>query len=96
MSFRNCYSFVEVTRQFPKLANAHVTQKYEGMKFKAEHTFEQRLAESDRVRAKYPDRIPGNLFPFIRSKVLAERKFLVICEKIDKSKMEVRVLCSTS
>ena len=29
------------------------------MKFKAEHTFEQRQAESQRVRAKYPDRIPG-------------------------------------
>ena len=32
------------------------------MKFKAEHTFEQRQAESQRVRAKYPDRIPGNIF----------------------------------
>eukprot|EP01033_Poteriospumella_lacustris_P010332 gene10332-7341_t len=40
------------------------------MKFKQEHTFEQRKAESDRVRAKYPDRVP------------------VICEKLDKSKME--------
>ena len=29
------------------------------MKFKAEHNFEQRLAESERVRDKYPDRIPG-------------------------------------
>lgn len=29
------------------------------MKFKAEHTFEQRKAESERVRHKYPDRIPG-------------------------------------
>lgn len=29
------------------------------MKFKQEHTFEQRKAESDRVRAKYPDRVPG-------------------------------------
>lgn len=33
------------------------------MKFKAEHTFEQRQAESQRVRSKYPDRIPGaNIF----------------------------------
>lgn len=32
------------------------------MKFKAEHTFEQRQAESQRVRAKYPDRIPGTIF----------------------------------
>jgi len=31
------------------------------MKFKAEHTFEERKLESDRVRAKYPDRIPGKL-----------------------------------
>jgi hypothetical protein len=29
------------------------------MKFKAEHTFEERKIESDRVRVKYPDRIPG-------------------------------------
>jgi len=40
------------------------------MKFKSEHTFDQRKAESERVRGKYPDRIP------------------VICEKIDKSKIE--------
>lgn len=40
------------------------------MRFKAEHTFEQRRTESERVRAKYPDRIP------------------VICEKIEKSKVE--------
>ena len=33
------------------------------MKFKNEHTFEQRKAESERVRGKYPDRIPGNLNP---------------------------------
>ena len=41
------------------------------MKFKSEHTFEQRKAESDRIRDKYPDRIP------------------VICEKIEKSKVQV-------
>lgn len=37
------------------------------MKFKAEHTFEERKAESERVRNKYPDRVPGNtihLTPF--------------------------------
>jgi GABA(A) receptor-associated protein len=28
------------------------------MRFKAEHTLEQRKAESERIRAKYPDRIP--------------------------------------
>ncbi len=31
------------------------------MKFKNEHTFEERKAESDRVRSKYPDRVPGNI-----------------------------------
>lgn len=31
------------------------------MKFKNEHTFEERRAESDRVRSKYPDRVPGNI-----------------------------------
>lgn len=41
------------------------------MKFKAEHTLEQRRAESDRIRDKYPDRIP------------------VICEKVEKSKVQV-------
>eukprot|EP01039_Chlorochromonas_danica_P006609 gene6609-7302_t len=39
-------------------------------KFRQEHEFEERKLESERVRAKYPDRIP------------------VICEKLDKSKME--------
>lgn len=34
------------------------------MKFKQEHTFEQRKAESDRVRAKYPDRVPGMFIIF--------------------------------
>ena len=41
------------------------------MKFKSEHSFEGRKAESDRIREKYPDRIP------------------VICEKIEKSKVQV-------
>jgi hypothetical protein len=31
------------------------------MKFKSDHTFEERKAESERVRTKYPDRIPGKL-----------------------------------
>ena len=35
------------------------------MKFKTEHTFEQRKAESERVRGKYPDRIPGIFCIFI-------------------------------
>jgi hypothetical protein len=32
------------------------------MKFKGEHTFDERKAESERVRTKYPDRIPGKFF----------------------------------
>ncbi len=28
------------------------------MKFKEQHSFEERQAESERIRAKYPDRIP--------------------------------------
>ncbi len=61
------------------------------MKFKQEHTFEQRKAESERVRGKYPDRIPGLfLFCFVKSYYLVLLKNLtVICEKIDKSKIEV-------
>jgi GABA(A) receptor-associated protein len=42
------------------------------MRFKAEHTLAQRKAESERIRAKYPDRIP------------------VICEKTEKSNVQVR------
>jgi GABA(A) receptor-associated protein len=41
------------------------------MKFKLEHNLEQRVAESSRIRSKYPERIP------------------VICEKSDKSKVQV-------
>ncbi|RYH29787.1 hypothetical protein EON65_07370 [archaeon] len=32
------------------------------MKFKQEHSAEERKAESDRVRSKYPDRIPGQSY----------------------------------
>lgn len=28
------------------------------MKFKQQHSFEERQAESERIRSKYPDRIP--------------------------------------
>ena len=28
------------------------------MKFKVEHTLDQRKAESDRIRQKYPERVP--------------------------------------
>jgi GABA(A) receptor-associated protein len=41
------------------------------MKFVQEHSLDQRRAESNRIRAKYPDRIP------------------VICEKSEKSKVQV-------
>lgn len=64
------------------------------MKFKSEHTFEQRKAESERVRAKYPDRIPGEqlsiLYLFYHR--CNDPFFIisaVICEKIEKSKIEV-------
>lgn len=60
------------------------------MKFKSEHTFEQRKAESERVRGKYPDRIPG-LFLLLMNelRLMDIISLLVICEKIDKSKIEV-------
>jgi len=77
------------------------------MKFKSEHTFEQRKAESERVRAKYPDRIPGEqlsilyLFFYLSYLDGSEDTLIhrcidpffiisaVICEKIEKSKIEV-------
>lgn len=34
------------------------------MNFKSEHTFDQRKAESERVRTKYPDRVPGKFLIF--------------------------------
>lgn len=43
------------------------------MKFKDEYSLEQRKAESDRIRQKYPDRIP------------------VICEKVERSRVQVRL-----
>lgn len=70
------------------------------MKFKAEHTFEERKLESDRVRSKYPDRIPGKLkivrgllgMPLCQILYSLFYSLTVICEKLDKSKMEVRFL----
>jgi hypothetical protein len=67
------------------------------MKFKQEHSFEERKAESDRVRTKYPDRIPGKKnspIKFYESPTSLSISLLcvVICEKLDKSKLEVRFL----
>lgn len=33
-------------------------------KFKEEYSFDARKAELDRVRAKYPGRVPGDIFQF--------------------------------
>lgn len=46
------------------------------MKFRAEHTSEQRLAESSRIKEKYPDRIP----------VICERNERSEVQDIDKKK----------
>jgi GABA(A) receptor-associated protein len=46
------------------------------MKFKQEFTFDQRLAESSRVLAKYPDRVP----------IICERNTKAKIEDIDKKK----------
>jgi len=45
-------------------------------KFKDQHTFEKRAAESNRIRSKYPDRIP----------VIAERASSSSIPDIDKKK----------
>ena len=36
-------------------------------KFKDEHPFEKRKAEAERIRQKYPDRIPVRSYLFARS-----------------------------
>ncbi len=46
------------------------------MKFKQEHSFEERRSESDRIRSKYPDRIP----------VICERSEKSPVADIDKKK----------
>lgn len=49
------------------------------MKFKQQHTLEERKAESDRIRAKYPDRIPVICEKADKSKVadIDKKKYLV-------------------
>eukprot|EP01039_Chlorochromonas_danica_P006615 gene6613-7308_t len=51
------------------------------MKFKESHTFEERVKESERVRAKYPDRIP----------VICEKVETSSMEDLDKKKYLVPV-----
>ncbi|XP_041375462.1 gamma-aminobutyric acid receptor-associated protein-like 2 [Gigantopelta aegis] len=48
-------------------------------KFKEEHTFEQRKAESNKIRSKYPDRIPVIVEKDAKSQIqnIDKRKFLV-------------------
>lgn len=49
------------------------------MKFKLEHNLEQRLAESSRIRSKYPERIPVICEKTEKSKVqdIDKKKYLV-------------------
>jgi GABA(A) receptor-associated protein len=62
------------------------------MKFKLEHSFELRKTESERVRTKYPEIVPGlinifdKLYTFFSFNNLLSNA--VICEKIERSKME--------
>lgn len=35
------------------------------LKFKNMYTFEERKLESERIKAKYPDRVPGNIYVYI-------------------------------
>jgi len=60
------------------------------MNFKSEHTFDQRRAESERVRNKYPDRVPG-MCSSPSFLLFLINMLIVICEKLDKSKMEVQL-----
>ena len=39
------------------------------IKFKSQHTFDQRKAEAERIRSKYPDRIPVICEKIAKSKV---------------------------
>ena len=47
------------------------------MKFKQEHNIEQRKAESDRIKNKYPDRLP----------VIVEKSDKSTVQEIDKKKV---------
>lgn len=49
------------------------------MKFKNEHSMEQRKAESDRIKTKYPDRLPVIVEKSEKSKVndIDKKKYLV-------------------
>jgi GABA(A) receptor-associated protein len=51
------------------------------MKFKSEHTFDNRVAESGRVLSKYPDRVP----------VICEKNSKSLIDDLDKKKYLVPV-----
>lgn len=53
------------------------------MKFKSEHSIEQRKAESDRIKNKYPDRLPVIVEKSEKSKVndIDKKKYLGISDQ---------------
>ncbi|KAI6006019.1 autophagy-related protein 8 precursor [Pisolithus albus] len=54
-------------------------------KFKDEHPFEKRKQEAERIRQKYPDRIPVSIRHIAGRGINGGAGFQVICEKADRT-----------
>ena len=54
-------------------------------KYKEERSLAQRRADGDKVRIRYPDRVPGRLLSLFF--MVSNRRFLVIVEKSPKARV---------
>lgn len=54
-------------------------------KYKEERSLAQRRADGDKVRIRYPDRVPGRLLLLFF--MVSNRRFLVIVEKSPKARV---------
>ena len=55
-------------------------------KYKEERSLAQRRADGDKVRIRYPDRVPGRLL-LLWFFMVSNRRFLVIVEKSPKARV---------
>lgn len=59
--------------------------------YKEEHPFEKRKAEGEKIRKKYPDRVPVSIFKH----VFVMRRLFLKSERLDPSAIVEQMLCNS-
>lgn len=62
--------------------------------YKEEHPFEKRKAEGEKIRKKYPDRVPVSIFKHVQYIIVMRRWFLK-SERLDPSAIVEQMLCNS-